>query len=340
MRISSALFVVVVLTLVWPSTSAFAQMGFVSGTVVDQQGDPIKDVTIRIEGLDSPRKYKLKTDKKGHYLHAGVPIQGRYRVIAEKKGYQSTYREGIKPGSSSTDERGIVNFEMAKGEAGILAFEMTDEQRKELEKQREEAIKQNEKLKAIKGDFDQGVALYNGGQYEQAVAAFEKVLQTDNSQAVVWANLAAAYAKMDENQKAADAYDKAIAIEPENAGYYQNKASILAAMGKSDEARELYAKAASLSATGNPADAAVNYYNMGVTYINAGQNQEAADALKKAIELDPNHAESHYQLGITLLGMGQVDDAMAQFETYLKLAPNAPNAEVAKALMEQMGGGK
>jgi len=148
MRISSALFVVVVLTLVWPSTSAFAQMGFVSGTVVDQQGEPIKDVTIRIEGLDSPRKYKLKTDKKGHYLHAGVPIQGRYRVIAEKKGYQSTYREGIKPGSSSSDERGIVNFEMAKGEAGILAFEMTDEQRKELEKQREEAIKQNEKLQA------------------------------------------------------------------------------------------------------------------------------------------------------------------------------------------------
>ncbi len=299
MRISSALFVVVVLTLVWPSTSAFAQMGVVSGTVVDQQGEPIKDVIIRIEGMDNPRKYKLKTDKKGHYIHAGVAIQGRYRVIAEKKGYQSTYREGIKPGASTSDERGMVDFQMAKGNAGTLDFEMTDEQREALKQQREEAIKQNEKLEAIKGDFDQGVALFNGGQYEQAVSAFEKVLQTDQTQAVVWANLAAAYAKLNENQKAADAYDKAIAIDPENAGYYQNKASILANMGQADKARELYAKAASLSASLNPTDAAINYYNMGVTYINAGQNQEAADALKKAIELDPNHAESHYQLGIT-----------------------------------------
>ncbi len=41
-----------------------------------------------------------------------------------------------------------------------------------------------------------------------------------------------------------------------------------------------------------------------------------------------------------MIGMGQVDEAIAEFNTYLKLAPDSPNAEVAKALVEQMGGGK
>jgi tetratricopeptide (TPR) repeat protein len=340
MRISCALFVVVVLTLVWPSTSALAQLGALSGTVVDKQGEPIKDATVRIEGMDNPRKYKIKTDKKGRYIHAGVALQGLYRIIVEKKGYVTDYRQGIKPGFGTSDERGIIDFQLAAGESGVLDFEMTDEQRAEIAKRNEDIKKQQEKLQLIKADFEQGVALFNGGQFEQAAAAFEKVLETDASQAVVWANLAAAYAKLEQNQKALDAYDKAIAIDPENAGYYQNKGSLLAVTGQSDQARELYEKAASLSATLNPTDAAINYYNMGVTYINAGQNKEAAESLQKALELDPNHAESHYQLGITLIGLGEIDQAISHFKTYLQLAPDSPNAEVAKALIEQMGGGQ
>jgi tetratricopeptide (TPR) repeat protein len=85
-------------------------------------------------------------------------------------------------------------------------------------------------------------------------------------------------------------------------------------------------------------EAAVSYYNMGVTYINAGKNQDAADVLKKAIEMDPKHAESHYQLGITLIGLNDMEGAMEHLKKYVELSPNSENAPVAKALIEQLGG--
>jgi tetratricopeptide (TPR) repeat protein len=93
----------------------------------------------------------------------------------------------------------------------------------------------------------------------------------------------------------------------------------------------------SLSAYGDPKDAAVNYYNMGVTFINSGKSEEAIEALTKALEADPGYAEAHYQLGISMLGTGQMEESADHLKKYLEVAPQGPNAEVAKQLVEQLG---
>jgi tetratricopeptide (TPR) repeat protein len=77
---------------------------------------------------------------------------------------------------------------------------------------------------------------------------------------------------------------------------------------------------------------------MGVTYINSGKPREAVEFLTKAVEADPVHAESHYQLGLTYLGLNQMDDALRHLQEYVRIAPNSENADVAKALIEQLGG--
>jgi len=331
-------FALLVLPVFWSGTQVYAQLGFVTGEILDEQGNPVKDVTVRIEGMDTPRKYKVKSDKKGKYVHAGVAIQGLYRVIVEKDGFQTEYQEGIRPGFTRDDTRGIVNFKMKPGKSGPMAFEMTPEQIEAAKKAQEEAQKQAAALESVRADFNAGIAAFNAGQFAEAAAAFEKVVAVEPNQAVIWANLAASYSKGNQTQKAIDAYDKAIALEPENASYYQNQGSAYATLGNQEKARELYEKAATLAATASPKDAAVNYYNMGVTYINAGKNQEAADALQKAIAADPTHAEAHYQLGITYIGLGKMDDAMKMLKKYVEMAPAADNAEVAKALIQQLGG--
>lgn len=332
------LFVVVLVFTVSPDTQLFAQLGFISGEVLDAEGKPIKDVTIRIEGMDSPRKYKLKTNDKGVYIHAGVAIQGIYRVIAQKEGYTGEYVENIKPGFTRNEERGTVNFKLTKGEARKLAFELTEEEIRAIQQENKRREEQRAKMAAIQEDFNAAVAFYNAEQYEEAITSFLKVIETDDSQPVVWANLASAYHRMDNLDKALEAYDKALELDPGNSSYLQNKGSIYAALGEPAKARELYEQAASSSAQLNPKDAAINYYNMGVTYINAGQSQEAADALKKAIELDPDHAESHYQLGITLIGLGNMEEAISYLKKYIEISPGSENAQVAQALIEQLGG--
>lgn len=337
-RLVYVLFLVCVAWLVVPGDEAYGQLGFISGEVVDEDGKPIQDVTIRIESMDVNRKYKVKTDKKGKYLHAGVSIQSMYRVIAEKEGYQTDYVQGVKPGMGRDEERGIHNFTLQKGTSQKLAFEMTEEERRALENQREEQQQQAEAMAAVRETFNQAVDLYNAGNYEEALKAFLEVSQKELGQPAIWANLGNCYSRLSRNEEALEAYEKAIELEPENPTYYQNKGSIYAAMGDADKAQELYAKAASMSETLDPIEAAVSFYNMGVTYINAGKNQEAADALQKAVELNPNHAESHYQLGITLLGLNDMEGAMEHLKTYLELSPSSENAPVAKALIEQLGG--
>ncbi len=336
-RISYGLFLAVLMLVAFPSQEAFAQLGFLSGEVVDEDGKPIEDATVRIEAMAGARKYKLKTNSKGMYVHAGVSIQGTYRIIIEKEGYEGDYIEGVKAGFTRDEERSVKKFTLKKGKARQMAFDMTDEDLEKLKEQQAAARELAERIEAVRETFNQGVTFYNGGQYAEAVKAFEVVLEVDSEQPSVWANVGNCHTKLGQYDKALVAYDRAIALEPENAAHYQNKGSVYAANGEAEKAREYYEKAASMSTELSPADAAVNYYNMGVTYINGGQSEEAAEALKKAVELDPNHAEAHYQLGITLISLNDMEGAMDHLRTYLVLAPTAPNAEVAKALIEQLG---
>jgi tetratricopeptide (TPR) repeat protein len=337
-RISYGLFLAVFMLVAFPSQEAFAQLGFVSGEVLDEDGAPVDGATVRIEAMAGSRKYRVTTNNKGQYVHAGISLQGTYRIVIEKEGFQGDYIEGVKPGFTRDDERSVRNFTLKRGKARRMAFEMTDEEMARLKEQQEEQAKRAEALEAVRETFNQGVTFFNAGQYEEAVKAFEVVLEADSEQPAVWSNAGASYLRLKQFDKAVMAYEEAIALEPENSGHYQNLAAVYAAKGDSEKARENYEKAASMSSELSPTDAAVNYYNMGVTYINGGQTQEAAEALKKAIELDPNHAEAHYQLGITLLGLDDMEGALEELKTYLVVAPDGPNAEVAKALIEQLGG--
>ena len=335
-RILVALVVITALPLVWPATPVFGQVGFFSGTVVDSDGNPIKGATIRIESLGGTHKYKLTTNKKGYYLHAGVQFDD-YRVICEAQGFKPDFVQPARPGHTRDEPNAIINFKLMKG-SGKLSFDVTEEDRARTLKQQEEAKKQAEKLEKIRGDFDAANMLFNNGQYQQAIDAYQQILTADDSQAVVWAKLAMAYSKVGNSEKAAESYQKAVDIDPNNTAYLQNLGSAYASLGEEEKAREFYQKAAEIGAASNPKDAAMSFYNMGVTYINAGKNQEASEALQKAIKYDPTYAEAYYQLGLTLLGLGKMDEAVTQLKKYIQMAPGADNASVAQELIKQLGG--
>lgn len=318
-------------------TQAFAQVGNVRGKVTDTEGNPIEGVKIRIEGVEVSRKYEVETDAKGEYYHGGVTRQGTYRVIAEKEGYRSEYAEGVQAATDRRGEQGLVDFALQQGRSGVLAFDLTDEQKEQMKADAEEAERRQKSAAEVRLNMDQGLQLFNQGEYEQALTAFNTALELDDQQPALWANIGNVHSKLNRNDQAVEAYQKAIELAPEDPTLYQNMGGLYASMGDTEKARELYQKAVSLSAYGNPRDAAVNYYNMGVTFINSGNAEEAIEALTKALEADPEYAEAHYQLGISMLGTGQMEESASHLKKYLELAPEGPNAEVAKQLVEQLG---
>jgi tetratricopeptide (TPR) repeat protein len=97
--------------------------------------------------------------------------------------------------------------------------------------------------------------------------------------------------------KGIGAYNKALELNPSDAATHNNFALALGKAKKFPEMQAELQKAAEL----DPPKAGQYYYNLGAMLVNAGQSEPAGQAFKKAIEADPNHADSHYQLGVTMM---------------------------------------
>src|SRR5262249_31169531 len=90
------------------SMTAAAQTGRLEGDVVKADSkEPVVGAEVLIERTDIKGSYPVKTDKKGHFLHAGVPYTGTYTIIVSAAGCEPQFQTGIR--GSFTDP---LKFEM------------------------------------------------------------------------------------------------------------------------------------------------------------------------------------------------------------------------------------
>ncbi len=77
------------------AVAASAQTTQVNGTVKLKQADgtevPVVGAQIDIYRTDIKAEYHTKTDKKGHYIHAGLPFVGTYTIIVSAPGARPTW---------------------------------------------------------------------------------------------------------------------------------------------------------------------------------------------------------------------------------------------------------
>jgi tetratricopeptide (TPR) repeat protein len=345
------------------STVAWAQTTAIEGDVKGADGKPLQGATVKIARTDIKANYKVKTDKKGHYYYGGLSI-GTYTVTLEVDGMDVDQMAGVRTSLGDPKE---VPFDLkatqargggapAAGGGAPPAAEpergMSAAQKAEYEKKKKEEEAAMQKNKALNDAFNAGREAQNAKNYDAAIDAFTKAGEMGPEQHVVWGNLADSYAARAATKtgadatadytKSAEAYQKAITIKPDDAAYHNNYALVLAKNKKFEEAQAELTKSAQL----DPQQAGKYYFNLGAVFVNTGQNDPAADAFKKAIELDPNYSEAYYQLGLTLFAKATTtaDGKIVPppgtgdaFQKYLELAPTGPNADSAKAMLEAMG---
>src|ERR1700688_4699813 len=82
--------------------AAFAQVSSLEGDVKDENGQPLKGALVKIDRKDIKGHYQVKTDKKGHYFHTGLPL-GKYDVTLEVDGkdVDNVYNVTTKLGEST-----------------------------------------------------------------------------------------------------------------------------------------------------------------------------------------------------------------------------------------------
>ncbi|MFM6401409.1 tetratricopeptide repeat protein, partial [Planktothrix sp.] len=108
-------------------------------------------------------------------------------------------------------------------------------------------------------------------------------------------------------------------LNPEFSWSYNNLGDALRELQRWDEAAEAYRKAINLN--GN---FALSHHNLGDVLVKKEKLEEAIAAYQKAIELDPNFVWSYYNLGDVLAQKEEWESAIAAYRSAVQLDPNLP----------------
>ena len=93
--------------------TSFAQTSSLEGDVKGEDGQPLKGALVKIERKDIKGNYKVKTDKKGHYFHAGLPL-GTYKLTVEVDGKDVDSVDNVR---TRLGDPQPVNFDLQAAEA-------------------------------------------------------------------------------------------------------------------------------------------------------------------------------------------------------------------------------
>jgi TonB family protein len=77
----------------------------------------------------------------------------------------------------------------------------------------------------------------------------------------------------------------------------------------------------------NSSDAATALYKKGLSYLTLGRHAEAVDALKQAVQADPNNAVAYGKLGLAYSGLHQYKETVAVLKMAIRIKPEVVDAE-------------
>lgn len=177
-----------------------------------------------------------------------------------------------------------------------------------------------------------GIEQHDAGEYEQAIASYKKALELDSKSLLAHYEIAMTYLYAQQYDLCLKHADVVLKQKGEHQmSAYVTKGNCLDAMGKADEAIKTYKKGIKKTGGGY-----LLFYNMGLTYFNQNEMDQAETALLTALEDNAAHASSHLVLGHVMRSKRQKVQSMLSFYYFLLLEPNSGrSAGALKLLTEQ-----
>jgi len=231
---------------------------------------------------------------------------------------------------------------------------------KDAKTQPDEAKKQNEKATKINALILEAKTAVAARDWKAAIAPLQQLIDMDPSDWEYYSGLGDAQSNLGQFEDAVATYEKGIqaaesatTVDPRNPSTAPEKkrageGHMLTSQGnaylklhKNKEAVAAYTKAAAMDP--HPATA---YFNLCATQYNTGDVNGALDACDKAIAADPSKADAYFIKGSLLIAGSKVDSAgkvVAPLGTaealrkYLQLAPNGAHAKDVKDMLTYIG---
>jgi len=194
-----------------------------------------------------------------------------------------------------------------------------DENTRDLNTSRKHDVQQlNAKLRSMSNDdlFQFALDCGNQGNCSEALAAYNKILETDKNYPDLYYYQGLLYRDMGMMDEAICAFQTAITQNPDSPEGHYNLGYAYRCKGLHSEAIPEYQKSLKLIPENKTKQKAYIHFNLGFSYFSNGMIDGAIDEFKKALAYKPKDKEIHQKLGIAYTAKGWMDKAKDEFTLY------------------------
>ena len=193
-------------------------------------------------------------------------------------------------------------------------------------------------LRALQNDqtaaaaFAAGVRANRNGDYDDAIAQFERVLQVTPTCADCYFNIGVSHSRLNRYADAETAYRRALAIRSDYAPAHYGLADIFTRQNRPEEAAAARGEANRIAVRQLAAGRAQARETLtrGIASWNSGDMGDALQLFRRASETDPTLADAHYWLGLAHEASGDPAGARRSFARYVGAAPDGEHAAAAR----------
>ncbi len=274
--------------------------GRVRGMVTDQEGNPLEGVTVKLYCVRGASGFEVTTDSEGIW-RANYIRNGPYDIDFEKIGYMS---KKINVNINEFGKNPDIEVTLQKIEGLVVTEE-------------------------IKEELKRGNDLYDEEKYQEAIKAYQTVIEKFPETYVLYRNIGNCYFQMENYEKAEEFYMRVLEKEPDDTESIMGIGNTYANRGQNEKALEWYNKIAFEKIT----DPMV-LYNIGSNFYTQGQHQEALKYYRKAVERKADFLDALYQLGLVNLTLGNNQEAIDVFQEYLKYESESGRADQVRNFIE------
>ena len=184
--------------------------------------------------------------------------------------------------------------------------------------------------KAIDAEFQRGLEyMEKADSPQQAMVAFEEILERFPDLAVVHAALGLCFQRLDDSSRAMEEFRRALELAPEDPRNHLYVADLYFAKERFDRATEGYKAAIERDPLSDHA-----YERLGAIALQRGSAEEAVGWLKTLVLLRPADLGARQSLGTALIGQGALDAAAREFEAILAREPKNVEAMLRLATVD------
>lgn len=242
--------------------------------------------------------------------------------IAAARGDLTAARESFRKACDLFPPYGAAHYALAQVDRKLGKGEESDQQLNLHEKTRTLVPPFEDPLRDALRDLDmaaeshleRGVELEQAGRLEDAIAETQKALQLDPKLVMAHANLIILYGRVGNLEKAEEHYQAAVRLNPKQfPDAPYNYGMVLMKEGKLQEAEQAFRSALEI----NPSFADA-HNNLGYLLERQGKFPEAIAEYKKAVEERPGFRQAHFNLGRILVNQQQYQEGIQQLQQTLK----------------------